>query len=170
VVTKFSSWNEARTEVSGTLAAAGLLAAFLVLLTVGFSAAEEPGRCTPTPADALGPFYKPHAPVRSRVGEGYTLTGTVKSSVGCKPIAGARIEFWLTGPDAVYGDDRRATVLSDGAGGYSFESNFPPAYAGRPPHIHVKVTAEGYRTLITQHYPVRGTKEARFDLVLVPVR
>ena len=37
-------------------------------------------KCEPTPADYLGPFYKADAPVRSRVGKGYQLTGLVISS------------------------------------------------------------------------------------------
>ncbi len=73
-------------------------------------------------------------------------------------------------PDAMgqYDDEHRATVFSGNAGSYQFESNFPPSYSGRPPHIHVRVSAEGYGTLVTQHYPVQGQTEATFDLVLIP--
>jgi protocatechuate 3,4-dioxygenase beta subunit len=41
-------------------------------------------------------------------------------------------------------------------------------YAGRPPHIHIRVTAAGHRTLVTQHYPAAGQATATFDLVLRP--
>ena len=116
----------------------------------------------------LGPFYEPHAPVRSSVGKGYVLTGVVRSATDCSPIAKARIEFWLTGPDGRYGDEYRATVFSDKAGTYRFESNTPKPYYGRPPHIHIRVSADGYRTLITQHYPALNTTKADFDLVLIP--
>ncbi len=126
--------------------------------------------CQPTPADGLGPFYEPNAPVRSSVGKGYILTGVVKSAEDCSPIAGARIEFWLTGPNGKYDDDHRATVLSDESGTYRFESNFPPAYFGRPSHIHIRVSAGGYRTLVTQHYPVKGREEGAFNLVIIPTR
>jgi protocatechuate 3,4-dioxygenase beta subunit len=80
---------------------------------------------------------------------------------------GARIEFWLTGPDGRYDDDHRAAVISGQSGAYRFESNFPVSYASRPPHIHVRVTAPGYRTLVTQHYPAAATNQANLDLVLV---
>jgi len=133
-------------------------------------ALPEVEQCTPTPPDALGPFYKPDAPVRSSVGKGYVLNGFVRSSTDCRPIADARIEFWLAGPDAEYDDGHRATVHSDRTGRYSFESNVPPAYAGRPPHIHVRVSVKGFKTLVTQHYPAPSQKEARFDIVLVPAR
>ncbi|CAA9573800.1 MAG: hypothetical protein AVDCRST_MAG88-2608, partial [uncultured Thermomicrobiales bacterium] len=47
-----------------------------------------------------------------------------------------------------------------------FESNAPPPYAGRPPHIHIRVTAPGFPPLVTQHYPRAGQSTATFDLVL----
>lgn len=120
----------------------------------------------PTPPDMLGPFYKPDAPMRSSVGKGYVLTGTVRSSKDCSPIANARIEFWLTGPEGQYGDAYRATMYSDKSGEYRFESNTPKPYFGRPPHVHIRVSAVGYQTLVTQHYPATGSSQAEFDLVL----
>ncbi len=133
--------------------------------TSGSSAATS---CEPTREDGEGPYYKPGAPERSSVGIGHLLSGVVRSFNGCLPIAGARIEFWQVGPNAQYDDDHRATVFSDASGAYSFESNFPPGYEGRPPHIHVRVTAEGHKLLITQYYPQEGEEAGTFDLVLVP--
>lgn len=124
--------------------------------------------CTPTRQDAEGPFYVPNAPERISVGRGHMLRGVVRSSRDCSPIARARLEFWQVGPNAQYDDDHRATLYSDASGAYSFESNFPPGYSGRPPHIHVRVTAEGHSVLITQYYPQPGDTEGTFDLVLVP--
>ncbi len=129
--------------------------------------------CPPTEADMLGPFYKPDAPVRSNVDNvdtGYKLAGVVKSSRDCAPLPHAKLEFWLAGPDGQYDDAHRATVFADKSGSYMFESNVPGTYGGRPPHIHLRVTADGFRTLVTQHYPEQGNKEAAFDLVLLPVR
>ncbi len=125
-------------------------------------------RCEPTPEDSLGPFYEPGAPVRSSVGTGYELRGEVKSARDCSAISNARIELWLAGPDGEYDDDHRAVVLSDEYGRYSFESNVPPPYSFRPPHIHIRVTSPGYEDLVTQHYPERGAREATFELVLAP--
>ena len=99
--------------------------------------------CAPTAPDSLGPFYKPDAPVRSSVGDGYVLTGTVKSAADCSPIPGAALEFWLGNPRGNYVDQHRATVMADGSGAYRCESNRPPGYGYRPPHIHVRVTAVG---------------------------
>ena len=143
----------------------------VILLFFGLSfslASAESFECTPTPDDSKGPFYKPDAPVRSSVGEGYILTGTVKSAKDCSPIPEARIEFWLANPQGDYDDEHRATVFSGESGSYRFESNFPPKYTFRPPHIHMRISAEGYETLVTQHYPEKGTSRGEFDLILRP--
>jgi protocatechuate 3,4-dioxygenase beta subunit len=57
---------------------------------------------------------------------------------------------------------------SDQKGSYRPETSFPPPYAGRPPHIHVKVFAPGHRPLTTQLYPKPGQKELSADFVLRP--
>ena len=127
-------------------------------------------RCEPTPADMLGPFYKPGAPVRDTVGEGYLLTGTVRSAPDCSALPEARIEFWQAGSDGEYADEYRATLFSDEEGNYRFETVLPAPYAFRPPHIHLMVHGPGHEPLITQHYPEPGTDRAEFDLVLIPSR
>lgn len=122
--------------------------------------------CRPTPYDEIGPFYRPDAPVREAVGEGYLLTGTVQSAGDCRPLPKARIEFWLVNPQGQYDDAHRATVFSDAQGRYRFQSNRPTDYVNRRPHIHIMVTAEGHEQLITQHYPQENTTGGVFDLVL----
>jgi protocatechuate 3,4-dioxygenase beta subunit len=126
-----------------------------------------PANCKPTKPDMLGPFYEPGAPVRTSVGSGYVLSGAVLAAVECKPIPDARIEFWLANPRGEYDDAHRATVFASQRGEYRLESNVPVSYGGRPPHIHVRVTAPGYQELVTQHYPERSQRKANFDLVLV---
>lgn len=124
--------------------------------------------CAATEPDQLGPFYVPNAPERSKVGQGYVLSGVVRSSQGCAPIPGAKVEAWMAGPDGQYADAYRATMFAGPDGTYRFESHFPPPYSGRPSHIHLMVTADGYQQLVTQHYPVQGASQATFDLVLRP--
>jgi hypothetical protein len=146
---------------------------FIVLIALFLVSAGRPANaetCEPTRPDSLGPFYTPGAPERSKVGEGYVLIGEVRSASDCSILKGALIELWLTGPDGRYDDEHRATVFSEESGSYRFECNFPPAYYGRPPHIHIRVSADGYRTLVTQHYPESGTSEGTFDLILTPGR
>ena len=97
------------------------------------AAAGGPANCKPTQPDMLGPFYEPGAPVRTSVGSGYVLSGTVLAAEECKPIPNARIEFWLANPRGEYEDAHRATVFAGERGDYRFESNVPVSYGGRPP-------------------------------------
>ena len=145
------------------------LALFVSVLGVLGSSEQALGAgsdCLPTPHDEIGPFYRPNAPVREAVGEGYLLTGSVRSAGDCEPLPDARIEFWLVNPQGQYDDAHRATVFTDSLGRYRFQSNRPTDYVGRRPHIHIMVTADGHEQLITQHYPRENTAEAVFDLVL----
>lgn len=145
------------------LAVFGILAAGLTGVS---SAPQAAPTCRPTPPDALGPFYEPGAPIRSKVGTGYVLSGRVLGAGTCRAIPRARIEFWLVNPQGRYDDAHRATVIAGLRGAYRFRSNKPIAYGSRPPHIHVRVTARGYRTLVTQQYPRSGRASAVFNLVL----
>ena len=129
---------------------------------------SENDLCKPTEEDEMGPFYRPGAPLRSHVGVGYLLTGTVRSSETCAGIGSPLIEFWQAGPDGRYVDAYRAAIITDKSGIYRFETSAPPPYVSRPPHIHIRVSAPGFVTLTTQHYLKQGQTEAVFDLVLMP--
>jgi protocatechuate 3,4-dioxygenase beta subunit len=146
------------------LAACALAAAALAL---GAPASSDGTRgCTPTRADSLGPFYEPGAPVRSKVGTGYVLSGRVLAARTCRPLARARVELWLANPAGEYDDAHRATMFARRDGRYRFESNRPVAYGGRRPHVHIRVSARGFRTLVTQHYPRAGRSSGVFNLLL----
>jgi len=153
----------------GLLLAVTAVAIFLAgAIPAGSVESPSDKSCRPTPEDALGPFYKPEAPYRAAVGKGYVVEGTVRSAKDCSVIPGATIEFWLAGPEGEYDDAYRARVKAGPDGAFRFESDRPPPYWQRPPHIHIRVTAPGYHTLVTQHYPKSRSKEALFDLVLLP--
>jgi protocatechuate 3,4-dioxygenase beta subunit len=140
----------------------------LLILTAGVvcpANLSQARSCKPTPHDEIGPFYRQNAPVRNRIGSGYLLRGKVLDTE-CRPIPSARVEIWQAGPNGEYGDQFRATLYPDKRGRYRFETFMPPPYLNRPPHIHILVDAKGYAGLITQHYPQKGKKKARFDLVL----
>jgi protocatechuate 3,4-dioxygenase beta subunit len=124
-------------------------------------------KCAPTPPDVEGPFYKANAPVREATGKGLLVTGGVKSAAGCSPIKGARVEWWQASPRGEYDERHRGSLTTGETGAYRFETDFPPPYAGRPSHIHVKALAAGHRPLTTQLYLKGGEREVAFDLVLV---
>ena len=129
--------------------------------------AEAQAPCSPTSPDMEGPFYKPGAPMRESTGKGLVVSGAVKSVGSCAPIAAARVEWWQANPKGNYDDEHRGTLVTKSDGTYRFETDSPPAYFGRPPHIHFKVFAPGHRTLTTQLYHKAGQKDIVFDLVIV---
>lgn len=150
-----------------------LLPVFLLLLTA-CAAAETPipttvptataavrVRCTPTLDDGLSPSYQPNAPARDSVGTGHVLTGVVRSSADCAPIANAMLEFWPEYEDEGHPDDARATLYTTQDGSYRFECN-PPG------HIHMRISAPGYRTLAQNSYHPGGAAQGTFDIVLAP--
>lgn len=145
-----------------------ILAAFATAAALPGVRVSAGSPCVPTRPDALGPFYVPAAPMRTSVGKGFVLSGTVRGAPDCRALAQARLEFWLAGPAGQYGDAWRATVIADGEGRYRFESHLPPPYGGRPSHLHIRASAPRHQVLVTQYYPSRGQSEARFDLVLPP--
>ncbi len=124
--------------------------------------------CSPTAPDAEGPFYKPNAPERSSIGRGLVISGIVRTVGSCAHIPGARIEWWQANPQGRYDEAHRASQAADREGKYRFETSFPGVYPGRPPHLHVKVSAPGHRPLTTQLYPKPGQAEITFDFVLTP--
>jgi protocatechuate 3,4-dioxygenase beta subunit len=133
----------------------------------------------PTPSGTEGPFYpttrmrfddidndlvKIEGEVEQAGGEVVTLAGRVLDSEG-NPIAGARVEIWqcdvngryLHRGDAGWSSRDRAFQgfghdLSAVDGSYSFRTIKPVPYAGRTPHIHVKVLLDNRERLTTQFY------------------
>ena len=130
-------------------------------------------QCRVTPRDALGPFYKSNAPAQAELcasgsggGEKLTVTGRVLGAPDCTPLAGALVEVWQADAHGDYTqvtagrqDDPnfllRASVRTDAEGRYSFRTLLPGEYPGRPRHIHYRVSAKGYATLVTQLYFAR---------------
>jgi protocatechuate 3,4-dioxygenase beta subunit len=81
-------------------------------------------------------------------------------------MAGARIEWWSANRDGRYDPAHRATQLAADGGRYRYETDPPGRYPGRPPHLHVRVSAPGHRALVTQLYPKSGEVALEMDFVL----
>jgi protocatechuate 3,4-dioxygenase beta subunit len=122
--------------------------------------------CRPTRPDALGPFYEANAPERASTGRGLVIAGRVLSSAGCAPLSGARIEWWSANPRGEYDAAHRATEVSGADGRYRYETDAPGRYPGRPPHVHVRVTAPGHAPLVTQVYPKSSETAVELDIIL----
>jgi hypothetical protein len=129
--------------------------------------AAGPATCAPTQHGGSYSDQIPDGPPRASVGTGHVMKGLVRSSRDCTPIAGAKIVYWLAGPDGQYDDNHIGAVFSDSSGSYRFESNFPGFYGGLPvPHIHLYAMALGYEGIETEYFTACGETEGRFDLVL----
>ena len=111
-----------------------------------------------TPALTEGPYYKANPPQRSSLlepgmpGVKLTLTGYVLSA-DCKPVAGARVDFWQADAQGQYdnsGYTLRGYQLTDAGGRYTLETVIPGLYPGRTEHIHVKVSAPNGPIITTQ--------------------
>lgn len=130
-------------------------------------------QCRVTPRDALGPFYVKGAPAQADLcasGKGgaqkLTVSGRVVGTPECAPLAGALVEVWQADARGDYTqvtagrrDDPgcllRASLTTDAGGRYRFQTIVPGEYPGRPRHIHYRVSAKGYATLVTQLYFAR---------------
>jgi len=145
-----------------------IICSIVACLLIGGTPLTAADKCPPTPWDEIGPFYRPAAPLRGTIGSGYILSGTVRSAADCRPLPGARIEFWQANRAGVYDDAHRATIIADQQGRFRLETDFPAGYSKRPPHIHILVDLRGFAGLISQHYPQRNQKKATLDLVLSP--
>lgn len=141
-----------------------------VFFLAGFDVARAQAACEPTPPDSEGPFYRPGAPERTSTGEGLIVSGRLLGAPDCQPLRKGRIEWWHAAPSGRYDDVHRGSMKADPDGSYRYTTDPPGKYPGRPPHIHFKAFAPGYRPLTTQLY-LRGTeKEVGFDIVLVPLK
>ena len=129
----------------------------------------------PTPSETEGPFFKPRSPKRASLvesgmsGAQIVVTGRV-FSVGCKPLAGALLDFWQADPEGEYDNEGyrlRGHQFTDAQGRYRLVTMVPGLYPGRTRHIHVKVQAKDGRPLTTQLY-LPGEARNRRDFLFDP--
>jgi protocatechuate 3,4-dioxygenase beta subunit len=172
----------------------GLLRAGLALGAAAYFVpgvfAEELAR---TPRMTEGPFYPPKLPldtdndlliindsITPAVGEVTHLSGRVLGPSG-EPILNAVVEIWQC--------DNKGTYIAQGANGGRSDANFqgfgrfvtastgeyyfrtikPVPYAGRTPHIHVKVK-KGGKELLTSQLFINGHEQNKTDGVFRGLR
>jgi hypothetical protein len=149
------------------IAALGLVLAAAVAATSAGGAAGA-ASCRATFNDGFGPFGRGLPPVRAKTGTGHVLSGVVLSAVDCKPVRGAQVQFWQSNAKGVYTTKLSATVISGRDGRFRYQSPKPASYEGRPPHIHIRVIAKGFETLLSRVEPARGASRTSVRFVLVP--
>ena len=158
-----------------------LTAALVIAPAMWLGARAQPAQSVSalraTPSQTEGPFYPVALPKDADFdllrngdqnypkGQSAWVEGIVSDLAG-KPVTGAQVDIWQCDHDGHYhhpGDGGKAdprfqgfgrvTVGSDGS--YRFRTLRPMAYAGRTPHIHVKVRL-GTRELLTTQLYVAG--------------
>ena len=137
--------------------------------------APTQGTLKPTGKDIEGPFYRPNPPEsnllcdESQPGDKLVLCGQVTDTFG-KPIPGARVDLWQADKDGNYdvsdpADDNNPNIpykfrgwqSADAGGNFEARTIRPGHYQigenqWRTGHMHVKVSAPGFRPLTTQLY------------------
>ena len=128
--------------------------------------------CYLTTDDILGPYFVEGAPVRTVIahsdepGERLFVSGRILQNHCESPISGAMVEVWHANDAGCYSinldcttgnpenDDYnlRGKMFSNESGHYAFETILPGYYAGRPRHIHIKITTPNEEVLISQIY------------------
>ena len=139
--------------------------------------AQTPAPRLATPSQTEGPFYPlvlpkdadfdllRHGNLNYTHGKPCWLTGSVTDLQG-EPLAGAVVEIWQCDHNGHYdhpqdgGQIDKAfqgfgRIKANNLGQYRFRTIRPMAYAGRTPHIHVKVKL-GPRELLTTQLYVAG--------------
>lgn len=144
----------------------------------------------PTPPQTSGPFYPLTLPLDSDndlvrvIGQAAEAAGTVAHVGGRvldldgRPVGGARVEIWQCDANGRYHnvrDSRPGTedpgfqgygqMLTAVDGGYRFRTIRPVPYPGRTPHIHFRISGNGFDSLTTQLY-VAGEPRNAGDSVL----
>lgn len=132
----------------------------------------------PTRSMTAGPFYPAQLPLDrdndllhyaqgtgAHLGTSLNLTGTVTDESG-RALSGVRVEIWQCDANGVYhhveggGDTARldrgfqgyGEYTTGADGDYAFRTIRPVPYSGRTPHIHFRLSGEGFSGLTTQMF------------------
>lgn len=155
--------------------------AFAAAVSGAALAAQRTVEMQPTPSQVSGPYFLPNSPESKALdltpsgmtGDPIEVTGQVLGTDG-KEITGATVHVWLADPKGVYDNQDKAgnpiklppskhrlrgRIITGKDGKYYFKAlrpgNYPLTENGtdfRPGHIHIKIEAKGYKTLVTQLY------------------
>jgi protocatechuate 3,4-dioxygenase beta subunit len=143
-----------------------VLVAAAALPAAGAGAAPT-AACRPTPIDAGGPFGQGTPPRRAKIGTGHVLTGVVLGAPSCRPLKGVQVELMQAGRDG-YTPKGTATVVTNAQGRFRFEGPRPVDEGFGGPHIHIRVSVGGFKTLVTRYVLQAGETRGSVRLVLEP--
>lgn len=136
---------------------------------------EPPTHFEVTEDNILGPYFRPGAPYRGKVtapaepGTVLVILGRVWGYDTKRPLRGVHLDIWQANARGRYDNDdpahpvaagvfrNRIRLVTDETGYYEYETVHPGRYktspdTWRPSHIHYRIAAAGYQTLVTQLY------------------
>jgi hypothetical protein len=125
----------------------------------------RPRRCEPTESNPGGTNnYIPAAPELDSLGDGFVITGLVRSANGCRPLEDVRVQVWLateTGGE----QDNRASVRTGPDGRYRIETA-PTINQFGEPNIHVGYDDGEYGEVFIRRVVDLDDRRAVVDLTL----
>lgn len=113
----------------------------------------------PTPDVGSGPNHKSGAPYRAKLsppfapGRVLVVKGRVLAADTGEALPGVVLDAYHADAKGKYdlqGYNYRGRVITDENGYFEFETIRPEGYGGVAPHIHFKISRDGYRTLRTE--------------------
>ena len=108
--------------------------------------------------------YIPDAPTVASLGDGFVITGRVRSAQGCRPLAGVPIQIWLA---TETGGDNRATVRTGQDGSYRIETAPTVPQFGEP-NIHAAYDGGRFEPVFSRR--VVDLDDSRATVNLTPTR
>lgn len=94
------------------------------------------------------------------------ITGTVRSTHDCSPIAYARVELWHEGPSGGYDDRYRSVIETDKNGRFSYTGPMLLKSSEGRPHVHFLARANGFVTGVVTVEPP-SDRPQRIDVLIV---
>jgi hypothetical protein len=123
----------------------------------------------PATVGPAGDAQIPDGPERTDVGDGFVLTGVVRDSSTCLPLADAKIAFWMANEAGEYDGVGEGVLYTNAQGLYRLESAVPGQYDNVTPHIHLAVSAAGYGQIVTEFlFEQSGLEAGSVDVNLSP--
>jgi protocatechuate 3,4-dioxygenase beta subunit len=147
------------------------------LTVTGLASPVRAGTLTPTEPNAEGPFFRAGAPFRHQLYPDeepgfWLLTGGYVLSTNGTPLEGVLMDVWQANNNGEYDNTTpdflgRGRHLTDADGLWWNWTVWPGYYPGRPWHIHIKASLQGYRPLTSQLY-IMGDPRTQTDGLFRP--
>lgn len=129
----------------------------------------QPSHCAMTvwnrPIDALN---TQEFPERNHTGDEFILTGIIRDSESCEPLADATLIFDMTNDESEYDGTQSGQLTTNALGFFTIRSNRPGAYGGGHPHMHLFIGKAGYSPITASYDLLTPSSTGWIELALTP--